>query len=101
MVTPGENPTIVVLDPTSPPRQLLNPMASRPLDIRGMTVGFLWNNKPNGDLLFHRLEELLRQKYEVKAAIYRKKLTASVPAGDHVLDELVASADAVVVGLAD
>jgi hypothetical protein len=64
-------------------------------------VGFLWNNKPNGNILFARLEELLRQKYEITGTIHRRKPTSSIPASQQVLVELAASADVVVVGLAD
>ncbi len=52
-------------------------------------------------MLFGRLEELLRQKYEIKGASYGRKPTASIPASEEVLDQLVASVDAVVVGLGD
>lgn len=100
-MTSKSNGTITVLNPTAPPREVRYAMAERLSDIRGKSVGFLWNNKPNGDVLFGRLEELLRQKYEIKDVSYGKKPTASVPATDEVLDQLVASADAVVVGLGD
>jgi hypothetical protein len=66
-----------------------------------LNLGFLWNSKPNGDILFAQLEELLRQKYEIAGAIYQRKPTASIPASKQALDELAAKADAVVVGLAD
>jgi|SRR5918992_4216599 hypothetical protein len=92
---------IVVLDPTSPPRELRNALASRQANVQGRTVGFLWNSKPNGDILFGRLEELLRQKYEITGTIYRRKPTASIPASKQALDELAEKADVVVVGLAD
>ncbi len=95
------NGNIVVLNPTAAPRDLRHDMASRQSDIRGLTVGFLWNNKPNGDILFNRIEELLRQKYEINATMHRSKATASIPAPKEVLDELATSAQAVVVGLAD
>ena len=93
--------TITVLDPTAPPRELSHSMALRPEDLRGRTVGFLWNSKPNGDALFSRLEELLREKYEITLTSHQRKPTASIPADDEVLDELATSADAVVVGLGD
>ena len=93
--------TIFVLDPTAPPRKLAHEMAPRKDDIRGQFVGFLWNGKPNGDTLFDRLEQLLREKYEIKGVIHRRKDTASIPAPQQVIDELAESADAVVVGLAD
>lgn len=100
MVTP-ERPSIIVLDPTAPPRELRHEMAPRPADIRGMRLGFLWNSKPNGDVLFGRLEELLRDKYEITGAVYRRKPTSSAPATETVLDELAAAVDVAVVGLGD
>ena len=100
-MTSKGNGTIVVLNPTAPPRDVRYAMAERLSDIRGKTVGFLWNNKPNGDVLFGRLEELLRQKYEISGASYGRKPTASIPASDEVLDQLVASVDAAIVGLGD
>ena len=95
------NGTITVLDPTAPPRELKIPMALRPDDLRGRTVGFLWNSKPNGDALFSRLEELLREKYEITLTSHQRKPTASIPADQSVVDELATSVDAAVVGLGD
>ncbi|HZA24568.1 MAG TPA: hypothetical protein VFA32_18550 [Dehalococcoidia bacterium] len=92
---------IVVLDPTAQPRELRHTMAPRRPDIRGLSVGFLWNSKPNGDILFARLEELLREKYEVTDATYRRKPTSSVPAAREMLDELATSVDVAIVGLGD
>jgi len=100
-MTDSVNRHIIVLDPTSPPRELRNAIALRQPDIQGRTIGFLWNSKPNGDVLFARLEDLLRQKYEITGAIYQRKPTASIPASKQALDELAANADAVIVGLAD
>ena len=100
-MTSQGNGKIVVLNPTAPPREVRHAMAERLPDIRGKTVGFLWNNKPNGDVLFGRLEELLRQKYEIQGASYGQKPTASIPASEEVLDRLVATVDAAVVGLGD
>jgi len=93
--------TIVVLDPTAKPRELRHAMAPRLADLRGRAVGFLWNSKPNGDILFARLEELLRQKYEITDSVHRRKPTASVPATKQDIDELAASCHAVIVGLGD
>ena len=93
--------TIVVLDPTAKPRELHHAMAPRLPDLRGRAVGFLWNSKPNGDILFARLEELLRQKFEITNSVHRSKPTASIPAKEQDIDDLAASCDAVVVGLGD
>ena len=98
---PAATGHITVLNPTAPPRQLRTEMAVRPIDLRGRAVGFLWNSKPNGDVLFQRLEQLLREKYEIPAALYRRKPTASIPAGPQVIEELAATVEVAVVGLGD
>ena len=96
--TPGH---ITVLNPTAPPRELRTVMAARPEDLRGKAVGFLWNSKPNGDVLFQRLERLLREKYEIPDALYRRKPTASIPAEPRVIEEMAAQVEVAVVGLGD
>ena len=100
MTTESAN-RIVVLDPSAPPRSLSHNMALRPDDIRGKRLGFLWNSKPNGDLLFGRLEQLLREKYELTDVVYRRKPTSSAPATPQVMDELATSVDVAIVGLGD
>ena len=93
--------TIVVLDPTAPIRDLRHPDAQRLDSLGGRKIGFLWNSKPNGDTLFNRLEELLRQKYEISGAVHRHKPDASIPADVQVYDDLATMADAVILGLGD
>ncbi len=100
-MTTTERPKLIVLDPTAAPREMAQAMAPALDGLGGQSLGFLWNSKPNGDLLFERLEKLLREKYEISDVIYKRKPTASLPATDEVLDELAASVQAVVVGLAD
>ena len=100
-MTTTERAKLIVLDPTAAPREMVQAMAPVLDGLGGQSVGFLWNSKPNGDLLFERLEKLLREKYEITGVIHRRKPTASLPATDSVLDELAESVHAVIVGLAD
>jgi len=100
-MTTTETPKLIVLDPTAAPREMEQAMAPELDDLGGKSVGFLWNSKPNGDLLFERLEKLLREKYEIANVVYQRKPMASLPATDEVIDELVGSVQAVIVGLAD
>ena len=100
-MTTTERPKLIVLDPTVAPREMVQAMAPALDGLGGQSLGFLWNSKPNGDLLFERLEKLLREKYGISDVIYKRKTTASLPATDEVLDELAASVQAVIVGLAD
>ena len=92
---------LIVLDPTAAPREMVQAMAPALDGLGGQSLGFLWNSKPNGNLLFERLEKLLREKYEIADVIHWRKPTASLPAEDSVLDELAGSVQAVIVGLAD
>ncbi len=100
-MTTTDRPKLIVLDPTVAPREMVQAMAPALDGLGGQSLGFLWNSKPNGDLLFERLEKLLREKYEISDVIYKRKPTASLPATDEVLDELAGSVQAVIVGLAD
>ena len=100
-MTTSETAKLIVLDPTAAPREMVQAMAPVLDGLGGQSVGFLWNSKPNGDLLFERLEKLLREKYEIANVVYKRKPTASLPAKVDVIDELVASVQAVIVGLAD
>jgi len=93
--------SIFVLDPTAPPRELRHTMAPRPQDLRGKSVGFLWNSKPNGDILFDRLEALLREKYEISNVVHQRKPSASIAAKQEVMDTLTTSAHVAIVGLGD
>ena len=86
-MTAAEASRLIVLDPTAAPREMVQAMAPVLGGLGGRSVGFLWNSKPNGDLLFERLEKLLREKYEISDVVYKRKPTASIPA--------------VIVGLAD
>ena len=97
----AETSTLIVLDPTAAPREMSQAMAPVLSGLGGQSLGFLWNSKPNGDLLFERLENLLREKYEIADVVYKRKPTASIPAKDEVIDELADSVQAVIVGLAD
>ena len=100
-MTAAEASRLIVLDPTAAPREMVQAMAPVLGGLGGRSVGFLWNSKPNGDLLFERLEKLLREKYEISDVVYKRKPTASIPAKDEVSDELAGSGQAVIVGLAD
>tara|TARA_B100002003_G_C13897417_1_gene437332 strand:+ start:186 stop:479 length:294 start_codon:yes stop_codon:yes gene_type:complete len=93
--------TIFIHNPTAPVRDLRHTKAQRLDGLGGRKIGFLWNSKPNGDTLFNRLEEVLREKYEISGTMHRRKPHAGIPADVQVYDELASSVDAVVLGLGD
>ena len=100
-MTTAETTKLIVLDPSAAPREMTQPMAPVLDGMGGQSVGFLWNSKPNGDLVFERLEKLLKEKYEISNVVYKRNLTASIPANDGIIDELAGTVHAVIVGLAD
>ena len=75
-MTTTETAKLIVLDPTAAPREMVQAMAPVLDGLGGQSLGFLWNSKPNGNLLFERLEKLLREKYEIADVIYKRKPTA-------------------------
>ena len=93
--------TIFIHNPTAPVRDMKHAKARRLDGLGGRKIGFLWNSKPNGDTLFNRIEELLRQKYEISSTMHARKPHASIPAEVQVYDELAASVDGVILGLGD
>lgn len=96
---------IEVLDPTSMPRVAEKRVASYLDDLDGKVIGFLWNRKPNGDLLLRRIEERLSQRFKFKEVIRREKLPstggASWPASAELLDGIAAKCHLVVNAVGD
>ena len=93
--------TIHVYDPAAPagdgPR-----LARRTLDsLRGKTVGFIDNAKPNFNFLVDDLAAELTTKHGVKAVIKRRKRGASIPADESMIREIADACDLVITGSGD
>jgi hypothetical protein len=69
--------------------------------LRGKTVGFIDNSKPNFHHLVDDLAELLVTEYGVANVVKRRKHSASIPAPEPVVADLVAQCDAVITGSGD
>ncbi len=93
--------TIAVLDPTAKPKHPWIPIARRVADLNGKVVGFLWNEKPNGDILLNRIKERLSQKFNLSGTIWHAKETASRPASEVILNDLTSRADLVINAIGD
>jgi len=93
--------TIEVLIPTAEARAKQIRMAERPADLDGKTVGFIWNRKPNGDLLLNHLEKFLKERYSLRDTLMRKKSLASSGASHELLEELSAKCDLVILAIGD
>lgn len=91
-----------ILDPRAPPGVAPAQQAWRPPgSLRGKVVGFIDNSKPNFNHLVDDLAELLVGGYGVARVIKHRKLAASIPAPDPVLQDVEAHCDLVIAGSGD
>ena len=93
--------TVTLLDPTVKPKRKEINMAARPDSLEGRVAGFLWNSKPNGEVMLDRLSRRLNEKYHFSQIVRQDKPQASHPASEDVLDELAAKCDVVLISLGD
>lgn len=88
------------LDPTDSvavPRRHAPRLAS----LDGKTLALLDISKPKGNFFLDRVEELLRAEARPRTVLRLGKPTFAKPAPDALRQEVLASADAVIEGLAD
>ena len=95
--------TITVLDPTAKPRASVMPIAPRVHDLNGKVVGFLWNGKPNGDILLLRIKEQLSQRFHFAGTSWQQKAGATVSADAvaPIIDELTRTSELVINAISD
>lgn len=92
---------IRVLSPVGEVKRQTLTAPAVPSDLRGKTVGFLDNTKPNFDRLVADMEGLFRARFGVQAVVHRKKANAATPAARELLQELAKACDLVFAGSAD
>lgn len=92
---------VLVYDPTAPSHNHPRELAKALSDLKGMTVGFIDNAKPNFNFLVDDLAELLVARHGVKAVIKRAKRGASMPAPEAYIKELAQQCDVVITGSGD
>jgi len=94
--------TIEVLVPTAEPKINKFEVNHRVHDLNGKTVGFLWNEKPNGDILLQRLREQITQKYKLARTEWGQIGGLQVIVENKsVLNELAEKADTAVIAVCD
>lgn len=93
--------TIIVLDPTAKTRVKAIPMVPRVRDLSGKVLGFLWNSKPNADILLLRIKEQLSQRFHLAATNWYEKKVATIPVKDSTVNELVDTSDLVINAIGD
>ena len=93
--------TTRIYDPTAPAGDLPQ-LARRALDgLRGKTVGFIDNAKPNFNFLVEDLAAEFTANHGVKAIVTRRKRGASIPADESMIREIADSCDVVITGSGD
>jgi hypothetical protein len=93
-----------MIDPTANPAGAsvgIPPLAGRPADLRGRTVGLLANTKKNAEEILGEVGDLLQRDHGVAQVVRRKKLSITDPVPDDILADLVEQCDVVVVGVGD
>jgi hypothetical protein len=88
-----------ILDPLGFGAQATKPLAPRPANLQGKTIGLLDIGFPNGNLFLDRVEKLLKERYGVAEVIHRAKPSPARPAKKEVREELAARCDAVIEAL--
>jgi hypothetical protein len=95
---------IQVLDPVAPRHAaaVAPPAAADALaTLRGATVGFIDNAKPNFSLLAEDLGRFLVERHGVARVIVHRKPSASIGAADEAIDALARDCDLVICGSGD
>lgn len=90
------NEPLPFIDPTAGTGKARIPMAARPADLAGKTIGLLDNTKEQADVILAALGEALLQRYGVAKVIIRRKEHYSKPALDALIDEMAQEVDAAV-----
>jgi hypothetical protein len=88
-----------VLDPTAELEPAVRPLAARPRQLDGLTIGLLDISKPRGDVFLDRVAAGLRQR-GWKVARYSKP-TFTKPAPIDLRQEITRHCDVVIEALAD
>ena len=93
---------VMLYDPTAPRRDAAGAGERKTLaGLKGATVGFIDNAKPNFNYLVDDLAELLSKNYGVRAVVKRRKRSASVPVPPEMLREVTNQCDLVITGSGD
>lgn len=90
VTTATQTEQTTVLKPTAPPKIGHDPLAPRPETLNGIKLGLLDNTKVNADIFLERIEERLRQDFEIAEVVRRTKPTASRGMPEHIREVMEA-----------
>ena len=92
--------TIAVLVPTGEHKDKRIPLPSRVTDLNGKVIGFLWNRKPNADILLRRIQEQLSQRFRLAGTSWvLGGMAATVDPA--IIEELTRTSDTVIIASGD
>lgn len=92
---------ITVFDPTAPFRSDSLQQRRLPKTLKGKTVGFIDNTKPNFDLLADDMAAILTERYGVGGIVRHRKRMASVPAPEEAMKDIIDRCELVITGSGD
>jgi len=90
-----------LLEPTSQGDAAAKFLAPRLESLDGKVMGLLNITKNGSDIFLERVEELMRERFDIAEVIYVEKPTFTQPAPTELLVDLAERADFVIEGLAD
>lgn len=76
------------IDPTAGGAAALLPLARRPMDLAGATVGLLDNTKEQGDVILQTLGTVLQERYGVARVVMQRKEHYSKPAAPAIIEAM-------------
>ena len=94
--------TIEILIPTAEPKVKEISINHRVHDLNGKVLGFLWNEKPNGDVLLERLREDISRKYKLARTDWGQVKGLHVGLEETLeVKQMATAVDAVVIAVGD
>lgn len=94
--------TVVVFDPTAKKKRKETTAAKRPTALAGKRLVMIWNKKLGGDVLLDRFSELLTERFKpvaIERIDYHIETEGNLD--EVIVDRLVATCDAAVIGTGD
>jgi hypothetical protein len=93
--------TIKVLNPTAGSGAKEVGVATPPHDLKGKVVGFMWNHKPNGDILLIRIKEELSRRFNLAGTVWKHWEGGGAGPEASIIEEMANNADMVIVAIGD
>lgn len=87
------------------PKRVADPgsiqLSPRPESLDGKVLGFIWNSKPNADVLFEEFVSRTSEQFSLTDVKRFRKPSAAVGAKDEIYDRIESDCDVAVVAVGD